>query len=86
MVEPQSIKVEGPRVTAAVRNTANANGTFSLTLTAYGDTLRLFVDEEPGRGRFRVPDVLVPGLEEREQVRVLRGGRGAVVRCARAIS
>ena len=71
MVEPASVAVAGPRVTAALRNTADANGTFALTLTAYSDgTLRLFVDEAPSRGRFQVPDVLVPGLEAREQVRV----------------
>ncbi len=75
MIVSESVKVEGPRLTADVRNMANANGTFSLALTAYGDTLRLFVNEHPDKGRFQVPDVLVPGLEARQQVRLL-GGRG----------
>ncbi|EFN52006.1 hypothetical protein CHLNCDRAFT_139544, partial [Chlorella variabilis] len=64
---PDSVKVEGARVTATVQNTQNANGTFSLVLTAYGDTLRLFIDEAPEKGRWQVPDVLLPGLEQREQ-------------------
>lgn len=91
VVDAQSVAVAGPRVTASLRNTADANGTFALTLTAYSDrTLRLFVDEAPSKGRFQVPDVLLPGLEEREQVgrRRLRsvglGARLAAVRLARA--
>lgn len=80
VIVSESVKVEGPRLTADVRNTANANGTFALALTAYGDTLRLFVDEQPDKGRFQVPDVLVPGLEARQQVRrqglVRLGGMG----------
>lgn len=81
VIVPESVQVQGPRVTASVRNTADANGTFALVLTAYGDTLRLFVNEEPDKGRFQVPDVLVPGLEQREQV---RGRAGAA--CAGAVA
>lgn len=80
----ESVKVEGPRLTADVRNTANANGTFTLALTAYGDTLRLFVDEHPAKGRFQVPDVLVPGLEARQQVRAAGRGLGQVGGVVRA--
>lgn len=76
MLLPDSVKVEGARVTATVQNTQNANGTFSLVLTAYGDTLRLFIDEAPEKGRWQVPDVLLPGLEQREQVGGARAGRG----------
>ena len=71
VIAPESVAVAGARATATVRNTQDANGTFSLVLTAYGDTLRLFIDEAPEKGRFQVPDVLVPGLEQREQVRAL---------------
>lgn len=69
VIVSESVKVEGPRVTATVANTEDANATFSLVLTAYGDTLRLWINEAPEKGRFEVPDVLVPGLEQREQVR-----------------
>lgn len=64
---PESVQVDGARVTATVQNTENANGTFYLVLTAYGDTLRLFVNESPEKGRWQVPDVLLPGLEGRQQ-------------------
>jgi hypothetical protein len=67
---PESVQVDGARVTATVQNTENANGTFYLVLTAYGDTLRLFVNEAPEKGRWQVPDVLLPGLEGRQQVSV----------------
>jgi len=70
VIVPESVAVDGARVTATVSNKANPNGTFYLTLTAYGDTLRLFIDEAPEKGRFQVPDVLLPGLEAREQVGV----------------
>lgn len=66
-VVKESVAVEGPRLTATVANTADAYGTFRLVLTRYGDTLRLFIDEAAEKGRFQVPDVLVPGLETREQ-------------------
>ncbi|KAL4422944.1 hypothetical protein ABPG75_009141 [Micractinium tetrahymenae] len=64
---PDSVAVEGARVTATVVNADNANATFRLVLTSYGNTLRLFIDEPAEKGRFQVPDVLVPGLEAREQ-------------------
>ncbi|PSC68247.1 putative glucan 1,3-alpha-glucosidase [Micractinium conductrix] len=67
VVLPESVAVEGARVTATVANSADANGTFRLVLTAYGNTLRLFIDEGADKGRFQVPDVLLPGLEAREQ-------------------
>lgn len=77
VVLPESVAVEGARVTATVANSADANGTFRLVLTAYGNTLRLFIDEGADKGRFQVPDVLLPGLEAREQVRwVLSLARG----------
>jgi hypothetical protein len=69
VIVSESVKVEGPRVTATVANTQDANATFFLVLTAYGDTLRLWINEAPEKGRFEVPDVLLPGLEQREQVR-----------------
>ena len=69
MIVSESVKVEGGRLTAAVANTQNANASFALVLTTYSDgTLRLYINEAPEKGRFEVPDVLVPGLEQREQV------------------
>lgn len=65
---PETVAVDGPRVTATVQNVQDTNGTFYLVLTAYGDTLRLFVNEAAEKGRWEVPDVLLPGLEQREQV------------------
>ncbi len=78
----ESVAVEGARVTATVKNTEDANGTFSLVLTGYGDTLRLFVDESPNKGRFQVPDVLLPGLEQREQVRTADCRRLVLLSCS----
>lgn len=69
---PESVAVEGARLTATVVSADDANATFRLVLTSYGDTLRLFIDEPAEKGRFQVPDVLVPGLEAREQVGRLR--------------
>lgn len=65
---PETVQVDGAKVTATVAHAADANATFRLVLTSYGDTLRLFIDEPAEKGRFQVPDVLVPGLEAREQV------------------
>lgn len=71
---PDSVAVEGARLTATVVNADSANATFRLAFTSYGNTLRLFIDEPAEKGRFRVPDVLLPGLESREQVgRLLPG-------------
>ena len=82
VIVSESVKVEGGRLTAAVANTQNANASFALVLTTYSDgTLRLYINEAPEKGRFEVPDVLVPGLEQREQVcggdGWRRGGGGA---------
>lgn len=83
VIEPNLVKVAGAVVTAAVRNTADANGTFSLALTAYTDgTVRLFIDETPGKApRWQVPDVLVPGLEARQQVSDRELGTSAACMC-----
>ena len=69
MIAADSVAVAGARVTATVSNKEDANGTFSLVLTAYDGILRLYINEAPEKKRFEVPDVLIPGLEQREQVR-----------------
>jgi alpha 1,3-glucosidase len=73
VVDPQSVKVQGSRVTATVVNNQDSNGTFSLALTAYQGIVRLHIDEVIPKGRYEVKDVLLPGLDAREQVCAMAG-------------
>lgn len=68
-VRPETVAAAGAAVTATVVNKNDANGTFFLTLTAYKDVVRLHINEAPSKGRYQVPDVLLPGVEAGKQVR-----------------
>jgi len=64
-VTPGSVAVSGATLTAALANTAAPGAAFNLTLRAYaGGVVRVLVDE-PGAGRYQVPDILLPELEAR---------------------
>ena len=69
-VDPSSVRVVGGRVHATITNRLEPGAAFELVLTTYGDTLRLHINEAgaPGEQRFQVPDVLLPGLDDRLQV------------------
>lgn len=64
-IQPASIALVGSRLQAQVVNEAN-NSNFSFTVTGYSGMLRVSMDEEPRKGRFEVPGVLMSNLAERE--------------------
>lgn len=67
-VDPASVKVDGAELTAVLINSEPQEPVkFNLTLRAYGPVLRLIVDEQPSEhpGRYQIPDILMPGLEQR---------------------
>lgn len=67
-VDPASVKVDGAELTAVLIDSEPQEPVkFNLTLRAYGPVLRLIVDEQPSEhpGRYQIPDILMPGLEQR---------------------
>jgi hypothetical protein len=52
-VQTDSIAVQGSKLTATVRNEANS-AEFQLNLTAYDGIVRVTVDEDASKGRFKV--------------------------------
>lgn len=79
--------VAGAALSAGVVNTADPNGTFLLTLTAYAGVVRLHLNERaPDAARFEVPDVLLPGLGGLEEAwqDVRRGKEGVTLRLGAA--
>ena len=69
-VDPGSVQLDGPALTARLRSRQDAGVALRLTLTALTATLRLHIDEEasPVGRRYQVPDVLLPGLQAAQQV------------------
>jgi hypothetical protein len=64
-VVPDSIKVDGATLSAVLQKDAGQQQ-FNLTLKAYGPVMRLLVDELPSQGRYQVPDILMPGVEQQQ--------------------
>ncbi len=59
------MSVAGAAVTASLSSSAAGAPALNLTLRAYaGGVVRILVDE-PGAGRYQVPDILLPDLEAR---------------------
>ncbi|GBF95413.1 glucan 1,3-alpha-glucosidase-like [Raphidocelis subcapitata] len=77
-VDPASLALSGPELRAALLNSAAPGVALNLTLRAYGGgVVRLIVDE-PGAGRYHVPDILLPDLESRaEDWQAAASDRGA---------
>jgi hypothetical protein len=75
-VVPDSIKVDGATLSAVLQKDGGQQQ-FNLTLKAYGPVMRLLVDELPSQGRYQVPDILMPGVEQQqtpwEQQGVVKG-------------
>ncbi len=83
VINPDSVAVEGAVLKATLVNKEDANGTFSLALTAYADTIRLHIDEDPAKKRFQVPDVLLPSFGDAKQVAACRRCCSAAIACKR---
>lgn len=66
VVKEDAVAVSGDTLTATLVN-VDSQKTFNLSLIAYGDYVRVLVDELPGVGRYQVPDVLMPDLETKRQ-------------------
>ncbi|KAF6258577.1 glycosyl hydrolases family 31-domain-containing protein [Scenedesmus sp. NREL 46B-D3] len=67
-VDPASVNVDGAELSAVLINSQPQEPVkFNLTMRAYGSVLRLIVDEQPSEhpGRYQIPDILMPGLEQR---------------------
>ena len=61
-VQTDSVVVQDSRLTASVKN-ENADGAeFQLNLTAYDGIVRLTIDEDASKGRFKVLHILEEGL------------------------
>jgi alpha 1,3-glucosidase len=68
IIHPNSISISGSKLSAKLGNQQEPSAEMFLSLIAYNDgTVRLQVDEKPEVGRFKVQDVLLPGLKAREQ-------------------
>ena len=52
-LQSDSLRVEGARLTGRIVNEAN-KAQFDLTLTSYGDTVRLLMDEAAPNNRYQV--------------------------------
>ena len=52
-VQTDSLVVQGSKLTATVRNEAN-RAEFQLNLTAYNGIVRVTIDEDASKGRFKV--------------------------------
>jgi len=67
-IDGASVTIKGPAVHARVLNKEDANGTFALTLTAYGGIVRLHITELSATpARYEVPDVLLPSVPSMAQ-------------------
>lgn len=64
-VDPSTVTVSGSRLSARITNTRDANGTFTLALTAYAGIVRLHITEANVE-RYQVPDVLLPTVSGME--------------------
>ena len=66
IVDPASVSVTGAKLSAKVLNKNNPDVSLTLTLTAYGNFLRMHVNEDASKGRFEVPGVLQKELPQIE--------------------
>ena len=60
-IDPSSLKITGPNLTATLLNAATPNASFALTLTSLGNVVRLHITEPSANPpRYEVPSVLLP--------------------------
>ena len=66
IIDPASVKIAGSKLLCRLQHGGNPDVDLRLTLTSYGNTVRLHINEDASKGRFEVPGVLQKNLAEAE--------------------